>query len=297
MKAVIPVAGLGTRMLPATKAIPKEMLSVVDKPMIQYIVEEIAAAGMTDIVLVTHASKNSIENHFDTQFELESTLEKRVKRQLLKEVRSITPRGVNIMHIRQGQALGLGHAILAAYPVVGDDDFVVALPDVMIGQQRSDSTCDNLAAMIRRFNINAACQIMVNSVPVSQVSNFGIVDIKGNNLNPGLFARVEAVVEKPDIQQAPSNLAITGRYVLHRNVWKILQQVQPGFGNEIQLTDAIDQYLAAGGSIEAYHIMDKAYDCGSKLGLAVAYVEHALQHKDIGTDFAAYLKSLCWSTD
>ncbi len=292
MKAVIPVAGLGTRMLPATKAIPKEMLPVVDKPMIQYIVEEIAASGMTNIVLVTHASKNSIENHFDTQFELESTLEKRVKRQLLEEVRSITPSGVNIMHIRQGQALGLGHAILAAYPVVGDNDFVVALPDVLISQQQSKPHSDNLAAMIRRFNTNATCQIMVNPVPADQVSNFGIVNIHGDSLNPGAFAKIESLVEKPYPPKISSNLAITGRYVLHRGIWKVLRQTKPGVGHEVQLTDAVAQYLADGGDVEAYRVVSNTYDCGSKLGLAIAYVEYALQHEDIGADFLAYLKSL-----
>jgi len=292
MKAIIPVAGLGTRMLPATKAIPKEMLPIVDKPMIQYIVNEIAAAGIKDIVLVTHGSKNSIENHFDTQFELESTLETRVKRQLLDEVRSITPKGVNIMHIRQGKALGLGHAILSAKPVIGDDDFVVVLPDVLIDNLNSNPAQDNLAAMVQRFHENAACQIMVNPVPKEQVSNFGVVDVNGNSLTSGLFARIQALVEKPEMNDAPSNLAITGRYVLHKNVWKQLAATLPGVGNEIQLTDAIAAYLTAGGAIEAYHIADRTFDCGDKLGLAMAYVEHALRHEDIGEEFAEFLRGL-----
>ena len=292
MKAIIPVAGLGTRMLPATKAIPKEMLPIVDKPMIQYIVDEIAAAGIKDIVLVTHGSKNSIENHFDTQFELESTLETRVKRQLLDEVRSITPNGVNIMHIRQGKALGLGHAILSAKPVIGDDDFVVVLPDVIIDNLASNSTPDNLGAMVQRFKENAACQIMVNPVPSEKVSSFGVVDVDGTALSSGEFARIQALVEKPALQDAPSNLAITGRYVLHKEVWKLLATTVPGVGGEIQLTDAIASYLHAGGAIEAYHSVGLTYDCGDKLGLAMAYVEHALKHKSIGKEFTEFLRNL-----
>ena len=292
MKAIIPVAGLGTRMLPATKAIPKEMLPIVDKPMIQYIVNEIAAAGIKDIVLVTNGSKNSIENHFDTQFELESTLETRVKRQLLYEVRSITPPGVNIMHIRQGKALGLGHAILSAKPVIGDDDFVVVLPDVLVDNLNSNPAQDNLAAMVRRFNENATCQIMVNPVPKEQVSSFGVVDVNGTDLTSGQFARIQALVEKPSLADAPSNFAITGRYVLHKKVWKQLAATLPGVGNEIQLTDAIAAHLNAGGAIEAYHITDRTFDCGDKLGLAMAYVEHALRHEGIGEEFAEFLRTL-----
>ncbi|MDC9720519.1 MAG: UTP--glucose-1-phosphate uridylyltransferase GalU [Gammaproteobacteria bacterium] len=292
MKAIIPVAGLGTRMLPATKAIPKEMLPIVDKPMIQYIVNEIAAAGIKDIVLVTHGSKNSIENHFDTQFELESTLETRVKRQLLDEVRSITPAGVKIMHIRQGKALGLGHAVLSAKPVIGDDDFVVVLPDVLIDNLASNPAQDNLAAMVQRFEETKACQIMVNPVPDQQVSSFGVVDVNGSALGKGDFARIQALVEKPALEHAPSNLAITGRYVLHRDVWQQLASTAPGVGGEVQLTDAIAGYLSAGGELEAYHIADKTFDCGNKLGLAMAYVEHALRHEGIGDEFADFLRGL-----
>jgi UTP--glucose-1-phosphate uridylyltransferase len=215
-----------------------------------------------------------------------------VKRQLLDEVRSITPPGVNIMHIRQGKALGLGHAILSAKPVIGDDDFVVVLPDVLVDNLNSNPAQDNLAAMVQRFNENAACQIMVNPVPKEQVSNFGVVDVHGNGLTSGQFTRIQALVEKPALADAPSNLAITGRYVLHRNVWKQLAATLPGVGNEIQLTDAIAAYLTAGGAIEAYHIADRTFDCGDKLGLAMAYVEHALRHDGIGKEFAEFLRGL-----
>jgi len=184
-KAVIPVAGLGTRMLPATKAIPKEMLPVVDKPLIQYVVKEAIAAGIKEIILVTHSSKNSIENHFDKSFELEATLEKRVKRQLLAEVQNICPKDVTIMHIRQGEAKGLGHAILCAHPLVGDSPFAVLLPDVLIDEVASDPLKDNLAEMVKRFIDTSVSQIMVEPVPQDKVSDYGIADINGGTLAAG----------------------------------------------------------------------------------------------------------------
>lgn len=177
MKAVIPVAGLGTRMLPATKAIPKEMLPIVDRPLIQYVVNEAISAGIKEIVLVTHSSKNSIENHFDTSFELEATLEKRVKRQLLAEVQSICPKDVTIIHVRQGEAKGLGHAINCAAPIIGNEPFVVILPDVIIDDVASDLKKDNLAEMIQRFEKTGESQIMVEPVPKNEVDKFGVVDL------------------------------------------------------------------------------------------------------------------------
>ncbi|CAI8362673.1 MAG: UTP--glucose-1-phosphate uridylyltransferase [Porticoccaceae bacterium UBA1117] len=188
--------------------------------------------------------------------------------------------------------MGLGHAILSAKPVIGDDDFVVVLPDVLIDNLNSNPAQDNLAAMVQRFHENKACQIMVNPVPEAQVSSFGVVDVNGNDLTSGQFARIQALVEKPALADAPSNLAITGRYVLHRNVWKQLAATLPGVGNEIQLTDAIAAYLAAGGAIEAYYIADRTFDCGDKLGLAMAYVEYALRHEGIGEEFAEFLRGL-----
>ena len=194
-KAVIPVAGLGTRMLPATKAIPKEMLPLVDKPLIQYVVNECIAAGITEIVLVTHSSKNSIENHFDTSFELEAMLEKRVKRQLLEEVQSICPPHVTIMQVRQGLAKGLGHAVMCAHPVVGDEPVAVILPDVILDEYESDLSQDNLAEMIKRFDETGSSQIMVE--PVDDVTAYGVVDCKGVNLEPGESVPMVGVVEKP----------------------------------------------------------------------------------------------------
>ncbi|MEM0911214.1 MAG: UTP--glucose-1-phosphate uridylyltransferase, partial [Pseudomonadota bacterium] len=222
-KAVIPVAGLGTRMLPATKAIPKEMLPVVDKPLIQYVVQECVAAGLKEIVLVTHASKNSIENHFDTSFELEATLEKRVKRQLLEEVQAIVPKDVTIMHVRQGVASGLGHAILCALPMVGPNPFAVVLPDVIIDDVESNPSKDNLADMVATFNTSRVSQVMVEQVPDDDVSKFGIVDLEGKTIEPGESCKIHKMVEKPDLEDAPSNLAVVGRYILSAKIWDLLK--------------------------------------------------------------------------
>ncbi len=239
MKAVIPVAGLGTRMLPATKAIPKEMLPIVDRPLIQYVVNEAISAGIKEIVLVTHSSKNSIENHFDTSFELEATLEKRVKRQLLAEVQSICPKDVTIIHVRQGEAKGLGHAINCAAPIIGDEPFVVILPDVIIDDVASDLKKDNLAEMIQRFETTGESQIMVEPVPQNEVDKFGVVDLGDVKINQGESAAILNMVEKPPVDQAPSNLAVVGRYVLSKNIWPLLAKTPAGAGDEIQLTDAI----------------------------------------------------------
>ncbi|TQV77038.1 UTP--glucose-1-phosphate uridylyltransferase GalU [Aliikangiella marina] len=291
VKAVIPVAGLGTRMLPATKAIPKEMLPIVDKPLIQYIVNECIDAGITDIVLVTHSSKNAIENHFDKSFELETTLEKRVKRQLLDEIQAICPKKVTIMHVRQGEAKGLGHAVLKARPLVGDSPFVVVLPDVLIDDVESDLKTENLAAMLSRYNDNGKSQIMVEPVPQEQVSNYGVVDCAGVNLQPGESVKMNAIVEKPLVEEAPSNLAVVGRYVLSNRIWDLLDFTPPGAGGEIQLTDAIAALMKV-EDVEAFHMTGKSHDCGSKIGYMSAFVEYGLRHSEKGEEFKQFLKSL-----
>ncbi|WP_445399757.1 UTP--glucose-1-phosphate uridylyltransferase GalU [Zobellella sp. An-6] len=290
-KAVIPVAGLGTRMLPATKAIPKEMLPVVDKPLIQYVVNEAVQAGIKEIVLVTHASKNSIENHFDTSFELEATLEKRVKRQLLEEVQHICPPDVTIMHVRQGEAKGLGHAILCAHPLVGDAPFAVLLPDVLIDEASCNMQEDNLAAMIRAFDREGHSQILVEPVSNELVDQFGIVDINGHGLAQGTSAPMSAIVEKPLREDAPSTLAVVGRYILSAEIWPLLKKTPLGKGNEIQLTDAIAMLMEQ-EPVEAHHIAGKSHDCGSKLGFLMANVEYALRHQELGAAFAQYLQQL-----
>ncbi|WP_422766780.1 UTP--glucose-1-phosphate uridylyltransferase GalU [Photobacterium leiognathi subsp. mandapamensis] len=290
-KAVIPVAGLGTGMLPATKAIPKEMLPLVDKPLIQYIVNECVNAGIKEIVLVTHSSKNAIENHFDTSFELEGTLEARVKRQLLDEVQAICPKDVTIMHVRQGQAKGLGHAVLCAKPLVGDEPFAVVLPDVILDEYTADQSKENLAAMINHFEQTGASQIMVEPVPMSDVSKYGVVDCKGTKLKAGESCPMMRMVEKPAIEDAPSNLAVVGRYVLSHNIWDKLAMTPPGAGDEIQLTDAIDM-LMKDETVEAFHMTGRSHDCGDKLGYAKAFVEYGMRDKALGEAFTAYIKSL-----
>lgn len=291
-KAVIPVAGLGTRMLPATKAIPKEMLPIVDKPMIQYIVNECIAAGITEIVLVTHSSKNAIENHFDTSYELESTLEKRVKRSLLEEVRSICPKHVTIMHVRQGVAKGLGHAVLCAKPLVGNNPFAVVLPDVLIDEVSCNLAEENMAKMLELFNGNGESQIMVEPVPMELVSNYGVADVNGHELNAGTSAQITKVVEKPPVDEAPSNLAVVGRYVLPASIWELLEHTPTGAGDEIQLTDAI-ALLMEKETVNAFHMTGKSHDCGSKLGYMMANVEYATRHPELGEDFKTFLKDYC----
>lgn len=275
-KAVIPVAGLGTRMLPATKAIPKEMLPLVDKPLIQYVVNECIAAGIKQIVLVTHSSKNSIENHFDKSFELESILEKRVKRQLLEDVQNICPKDVTIMHVRQGEAKGLGHAVLCALPVVGQEPFAVVLPDVLIDEYESNLKSDNLAQMISLFSASGQSQVMVEPVPIKNISSYGVADVEGHNLQSGESVKMTAIVEKPDADNAPSNLAVVGRYVFAPDIWNLLKKTPIGAGDEIQLTDAIAMLMQQ-QQVNAYHIQGRSHDCGNKLGYVTAFLEYAMR--------------------
>lgn len=287
-KAIIPVAGLGTRMLPATKAIPKEMLPLVDKPLIQYVVNECIAAGINEIILVTHSSKNSIENHFDTSFELEAMLEKRVKRQLLAEIQAICPPHVTIMQVRQGLAKGLGHAILCAHPLVGNKPVAITLPDVIIDEYESNPQTDNLAAMLKRFEETGRSQILVE--PVDDVIHYGIVDCHGKSLQQGESIKIVGVVEKPMADEAPSNLSIVGRYVLSEDIWALLEKTPPGTGNEIQLTDAIAMLIDK-KTVEAYHLKGRSHDCGNKQGYMRTFVKYGLRHKSLGKEFRIWLKA------
>lgn len=288
MKAIIPVAGLGTRMLPATKAIPKEMLPIVDKPLIQYVVNEAISAGIKDIVLVTHSSKNSIENHFDTSFELEATLEARVKRQLLTEIQAICPNDVTIMHVRQGQAKGLGHAIACARPLVGDNAFSVILPDVIIDDAASDLSKDNLADMLNQFRATGHGQVMVEAVAQDQVDKYGIADCSGANIKPGDSVAMVGMVEKPAVDAAPSNLAVVGRYVLPASIWNILENTPAGAGGEVQLTDAIATLMQT-ETVEAYSMIGKSHDCGSKAGYMLANLEYGLRHPEVAQAMKAFI--------
>jgi UTP--glucose-1-phosphate uridylyltransferase len=290
-KAVIPVAGLGTRMLPATKAIPKEMLPIVDKPLIQYIVNECVMAGIKEIVLVTHSSKNAIENHFDKSFELETTLENRVKRQLLDEIQAICPKDVTIMHVRQGEAKGLGHAVLKARPLIGNEPFVVVLPDVILDDATANLKTENLAAMLARYDETHHSQIMVEPVPMALVSSYGVADCAGHQLIAGESKVMTAVVEKPPVDEAPSNLAVVGRYVLSAQIWDLLESTPPGAGDEIQLTDAIASLMKI-ETVEAFHMTGKSHDCGSKLGYMKANVEYGLRHPELADEFKAFISEL-----
>lgn len=295
-KAVIPVAGLGTRMLPATKSIPKEMLPIVDKPLIQYVVNEVVAAGIKDIILVTHSSKNAIENHFDRSFELESILEKRVKRQMLDEVKSICPPGVTIMHVRQGEAKGLGHAINCAKSLVGGKPFAVILPDVLIDQYQSNLSQDNLREMIYRFEKTGHSQIMVEPVSMDDVSSYGVIatDKTMEETNPaqGASIKITDFIEKPAKENAPSNLAIVGRYVLSGDIWDLFDETPIGAGGEIQLTDTLRLMLKQNADMDAYVLKGRSLDCGSKLGYLKAIVEYGIKDMKLGSEFQEYIKSV-----
>ncbi|MET1253606.1 UTP--glucose-1-phosphate uridylyltransferase GalU [Aliikangiella maris] len=290
-KAVIPVAGLGTRMLPASKSIPKEMLPIVDRPLIQYIIDECILAGITEIVLVTHSSKASIENHFDTNVELESNLKAKNKLSLLKEVQNTCPNSVSIIAVRQGEAKGLGHAVSMARAVVGDNPFVVILPDVLIDNAACDLKSENLAAMLSQYERSGASQIMVEPVPDDKVSSYGVVDCGDVTLNPGDSVKMTRVVEKPPKEQAPSNLAVVGRYVLSAKIWQLLENTQPGAGGEIQLTDAIDELMKS-ETVEAFHMTGKSHDCGSKIGYMKANIEYGMRHQGIGKELTDFVKSM-----
>lgn len=289
--AVIPVAGLGTRLLPATKAIPKEMMPLVDKPLIQYVVTEAVEAGIKNIVLITHSSKNAIENHFDTSFELEATLEKRVKRQLLSEIQSIIPPDVSILNVRQGESKGLAHAIQCAMPIVGRNPFAVLLPDVIIDGYKSDLKNDNLSAMIRRFEQTGAPQIMVEKVDSESVSSYGIIGFDKEDLAPGESTTIRTMVEKPKIDEAPSNYAVVGRYVLPSEIWSLFKKTPIGAGGEFQLTDTID-ILMQMMDIEAYNIVGHSHDCGNKLGYVQTFIEYALRNKEVGEDIKKFIQNL-----
>ncbi|MGO3447028.1 MAG: UTP--glucose-1-phosphate uridylyltransferase GalF [Kluyvera intermedia] len=284
LKAVIPVAGLGMNMLPATKAIPKEMLPIVDKPMIQYIVDEVVAAGIKEIVLVTHASKNSVENHFDTSYELEALLEMRVKRQLLAEVQAICPPGVTIMNVRQAQPLGLGHSILCAQPIVGNNPFVVVLPDIVLDNASADPLRYNLAAMVARFNETGRSQVLAKRMP-GDLSEYSVIKTKDPLDAEGKVSRIVDFIEKPDQpQELDSDLMAVGRYVLAADIWEELAKTVPGAWGRIQLTDAIAE-LAKKQSVDAMLMTGESYDCGKKMGYMQAFVQYGLRNLKDGQKF------------
>lgn len=286
-KAILPVAGLGTRFLPASKSIPKEMVTVVDRPAIEYVVREAVEAGIEQIILVTHSSKASIENYFDRNFELETTLEQKKKFDLLKEITDILPKHVSVVSVRQPQPLGLGHAVLCAKDIVGNEAFAVLLPDVLVKNQ----TCDNdLSLMIQRFEQTQAAQIMVEAVPDHLVDQYGIVDVAVTP-NEGQSITMQGIVEKPAVGTAPSNLSVVGRYILPAQIMGLLADTPRGAGNEIQLTDAIAA-LQQSETVEAYRMKGQTFDCGSKLGYLKAVLHYGIEHPKLGVEFKGLIQEL-----
>ena len=286
-KIIIPIAGLGTRMLPATKAIPKEMLPVVDKPIIQYIVEEAAEAGFEEIIFITHSSKSSVENHFDTSFELEATLEKRVKRGLLNEIKAISKLKIKIHSIRQGEAKGLGHAILCAKSIIQDNEpFAISLPDMLIQNRRKDN---NLSLMKKNFEIDGTSSILLGTAKKEDVSKYGIVKIKKENKSLA-YGSVQTIIEKPNASKAPSNLYVAGRYIFKNKLLNYLSDVKSDKSGEIQLTDAIKTFLKNENKLNGYILDGPIHDCGDKLGYLKANVEFAKEDPLISKDFLKYLK-------
>ena len=279
--AVIPVAGLGTRLLPASKAIPKEMVTVVDKPVIQYVVEEAVAAGMTKIVLVTRSGKESIENHFDSHFELETQLQQKGKVTLLKAINEIIPRNIELISIRQPRAAGLGDAIRCAAPAVGNEPFAVMLPDVLFSTKADASW--NMKTMVDAYSQSGDAQILVEQVPEALVDQYGIIDCGVRSLDIGTSAQVCNMVEKPSIESAPSNLSIVGRYVLPPSIFTLLKTTGKGAGGEIQLTDALLKLLAQ-SSMRALMMRGKSFDCGNKLGFLQANLNLGLQDDSIASE-------------
>ena len=284
-KAVFPVAGLGTRFLPATKASPKEMLPIVDKPLIQYAVEEAASAGITEMIFITGRSKRAIEDHFDKAYELEAELEAKGKKELLQLVRSVAPSSINCIYIRQPEALGLGHAVLCARPAVGNEPFAVVLADDLMDS--ADPQRSVIGQMVDEYRAHRASIVAVEDVPFDQTNKYGIVQSSpwGSRTE-----RMTGIVEKPAIDQAPSTLAVVGRYLLTPRIFDILACQPPGKGGEIQLTDAIEKLLAD-EPVLAYRFQGTRFDCGSKQGYLQATVTLAKRHPEEGQAFSEWLRA------
>jgi len=283
-KAVFPVAGLGTRFLPATKSVAKELLPIVDKPLIQYAVEEAVAAGIDTMIFITGRSKNAIIDHFDKAYELETELENKNKIELLTLLRSIVPPNVSFVFIRQPEPLGLGHAVACARPVIGDEPFAVILADDLV----EDATRGCMAQMVKLYDEQHSSILAVERVNPADTGSYGIVRTGESS---GSHAPIELIVEKPKPDVAPSNLAVIGRYILTPAIFDKLATTERGAGGEIQLTDAIADLLKD-EQVLAFEFEGTRYDCGSKLGFLIANVEHGLLHNELKTDFLAYLKAL-----
>lgn len=281
-KAVFPVAGMGTRFLPATKANPKEMLPIVDKPLIQYAAEEAIEAGITQLIFVTSSTKRAIEDHFDKNYELETELALRNKHELLKLVHDVLPKGVSCAYIRQPEALGLGHAVLCAKPVVGNEPFAVILADDLI----DDGEHGCISQMCGVFSDYGCSLLGVEEVAPSETDKYGIIEAEKL---VGRVSEARSIVEKPAPAQAPSTLAVVGRYILTPRIFHFLENLDPGAGGEMQLTDAIAGLMSE-EKVLGYEFHGKRYDCGSKLGYLQATVEYALKHPELGDSFRTYLQ-------
>lgn len=279
-KAVFPVAGLGTRFLPATKANPKEMMPIVDKPLIQYAVEEAIKAGITELIFVTSSLKRAIEDHFDSNFELETKLAQSNKKELLNIVREVLPKGVSCAYVRQPEALGLGHAILCAESLINNEPFAVLLADDLI-----DSKSGCLTQMVKNYEKNNASVIAVQEIPDSDTHLYGVVAVDSKN------HQINKIIEKPAKKDAPSNLAVVGRYILTPAIFKFLHQISAGAGGEIQLTDGIALLLKQEKAF-ALAFDGIRYDCGNKLGYLQATVQYALNHPELSKEFKHYLKNI-----
>lgn len=282
-KAVFPVAGLGTRFLPATKANPKEMLPIVDKPLIQYAVEEAVAAGITDLIFITGRNKRSISDHFDMAYELENELERNGKKDLLKIVQNIVPKNVNCIYIRQTQALGLGHAVRLAKPVVNDDAFAVILADDLL-----DGKVPIMKQMVDAYDFYRCSLLGVENVPRDQTKSYGIVATTPVNQQ---IEQVSAIIEKPDPKDAPSTLGVVGRYILTPRIFHHLNQIQPGAGGEIQLTDGISSLLSE-EQVLAFRFDGVRYDCGNKFGYLEATIRLGLKHPEVAKDLRTLIESI-----
>ncbi|MBK4764906.1 MAG: UTP--glucose-1-phosphate uridylyltransferase [Pantoea sp. Brub] len=287
-QAIIPAAGLGIRMSPVTKIIPKEMLPLVDKPIIEYILRECILSGINDIILVTHPSKHCINNYFNIDHS-DKQIKQNIKFQLLANSESTISANITIIQIPENNIKGIGYAIMCAYPLIGNKPIAIILPDVIIDEYKSNLNKTNLAAMLIRYEKTGCSQIMVKSV--SDVTAYGIVDCKGVELNPGEYAKIIGVIEKPKSHETLSKMAIVGRYVLSADIWQIIQNTPLGKDNEMQLTDSIN-ILIGKRSVEAYYLEGVSYDCGNKLGYMKAFVEYGIHHADLGKYFSQWLYNL-----
>jgi UTP--glucose-1-phosphate uridylyltransferase len=292
-KAVIPVAGLGTRMLPATKAIPKELLPVYDRPIIEHVVKEAIAAGITEIILVTRSGKEAIENHFDAHYELEHRLEKKGKETILGTVKNIIPGHVTVTSVRQSDALGLGHAVLCAKHLLNDEPFAVLLPDVLVLDQESRDKNYSFAAMTDAWNETGIGQVMVERVDSEAIENYGVADLYGEASEPFKSISLKGLVEKPTPEEAPSNLAVLGRYILPSKVLDLLETTIAGVGGEIQLTDALDELLKRDG-LNAFETDAEIFDCGNKQGFLSANLAVGMRDPDTRQVIKALIEKSGW---